>query len=265
MFFLILLTNTTLIGQNTQDYFLKIKQGYDLGVIQKTIKPDSTLSLSMTNSSFAAVMNQKPIYKFEKPFPNLNSAFLDLVYLITLDETATTTDIISRNEVQYLEIIEDDIQLADEPMPFAIVPNDYTDALFGGKNTSLDLIKAPLAWTISTGENVLVGVADTKVDLNHFDIPVIQEINQPITNTDKHGTGVVGMIAAKTNNGLGIASLAHNASIVSAPRLGDQAVYALPQIPGVKIINCSWQSTCTYNIALVCDGQIQDSKNLLKQ
>ena len=46
MFFLILLTNTTLIGQNTQDYFLKIKQGYDLGIIQKTLNNDSTLTLS---------------------------------------------------------------------------------------------------------------------------------------------------------------------------------------------------------------------------
>ncbi|WP_313112012.1 S8 family serine peptidase [Aequorivita sediminis] len=256
-------SNTYIIGQNTKDYFLKIKQGHDLGVIQKTLNNDSTLTLSINNSSFANLINQKPSYKFEKPFLNLNSPFLDLVYLMTINDNVSINDILNRTEVDYLELIEDDIQLADEPMPFAIVPNDYTDTLFGGKNTSLDLIKAPLAWTISTGENVLIGVADTKVDLNHFDIPVIQEINQPITNTDKHGTGVVGMIAAKTNNGLGIASLAHNASIVSAPRLGDQAVYALPQIPGVKIINCSWQSTCTYNIALVCDGQIQDSKNLL--
>lgn len=167
-------SNTYIIGQNTKDYFLKIKQGHDLGIIQKTLNNDSTLTLSINNSSFANLINQKPLYKFEKPFLNLNSPFLDLVYLMTINDNVSINDILNRAEV-------------------------------------------------------------------------------------------VGMIAAKTNNGLGIASLAHNASIVSAPRLGDQAVYTLSQIPGVKIINCSWQSICTYNIALVCDGQIQDSKNLLKQ
>ena len=248
---MILLSNSYLMAQSTQDYFLKIKQGHDLGAIQKTTNIDSTLTLSFANSDLKNILNSKTIYKFEKPFPNLNSAFLDLVYLITIDDTESTTDITSRNEVQYLELIEDDIQLTEDfSQPYAIVPNDYIDVLLGGRNTALDLIKAPLAWTIATGENVLVGVADTKVDLNHFDMPVIQEINQPITNTDKHGTGVVGMIAAKTNNGLGIASLAHNASIVSAPRLGYQAVYALSQTPGVKVINCSWRSNCSYSQTL---------------
>lgn len=167
-------SNTYIIGQNTKDYFLKIKQGHDLGVIQKTLNNDCTLTLSMNNSSFANLINQKLLYKFEKPFLKLNSPFLDLVYLMTIDDNVSINDILNRAEVDYLELIEDDIQLADEPMPFAIVPNDYTDSLFGGRNTSLDLIKDPLAWTISTGENVLVGVSDTKVDLNHFNIPVIQ-------------------------------------------------------------------------------------------
>ena len=123
-------SNTYIIGQNTQDYFLKIKKGYDLGVIQKTLNNDSTLTLSMNNSSLANLINQKPLYKIEKPFLNLHSPFLNLVYLMTIDDNVSINDILNR-------------------------------------------------------------------------------------------IGVVGMIAAKTNNGLGIASLAHNASIVSAPRLGD--------------------------------------------
>ncbi len=38
-----------------------------------------------------------------------------------------------------------------------MLPNDYEDIITGGRNTALDLINAPLAWNITTGDpNVVI-------------------------------------------------------------------------------------------------------------
>jgi len=87
-------SSLSMASQNTQDYFLKIKEGHDLGIIQKTVKADQTLTLSMANTNFANFLNAKPIYKFEKPFPNLQSSFLDKVYLINIPFETSINDII---------------------------------------------------------------------------------------------------------------------------------------------------------------------------
>lgn len=232
-------------AQNTQEYYLGIKSGHDLGPIQKTINNDGTISITSNNNSFSSFINAKQVYHFDKAFPGAISTLLQRTYLLILDENEVFTDFMLRNEVE-------DIELLEKPMLASMYPDEYIELLDENlPNTAMELIKAPLAWTITKGDNsnILVGVVDTKFDLNHEDLEgqIVLNLNDG-NSTTHHGTGVASMVAAKTNNGKGMASIGYNTKLVTADFYGRYAtrVWEVSQIPGVKVINCSWL-LCNYN------------------
>jgi subtilisin family serine protease len=97
------------------------------------------------------------------------------------------------------------------------IPNDpnFTSAWH------LPMIKAPDAWDISLGEGVIVAVLDTGVDVFHLDLannmlPGWNSAsgNSDVTDINGHGTKVAGVVAAETDNALGVASVAWSARIM---------------------------------------------------
>jgi subtilisin family serine protease len=86
----------------------------------------------------------------------------------------------------------------------------------------LTAIQAPTAWDVSLGEGVVVAVVDTGIDLSHRDIaPNVANTGvnllQPGGSLDDdfgHGTHVAGIIAAATNNSVGVAGMAWGARIL---------------------------------------------------
>ena len=96
-------------------------------------------------------------------------------------------------------------------------------------------VGAPAAWTASTGAGVTVGVVDSGIDAAHEDLAgkVVDGADcvgsngnpalcQPGGTADSngHGTHVAGIIAAITNNGIGVASMAPDAHLVVARVVG---------------------------------------------
>jgi subtilisin family serine protease len=123
----------------------------------------------------------------------------------------------------------------------------------------------PHAWELERGRNeVIVGVLDTGVDLNHPDLkgtvidgPDFAENKDTSLDIDEHGTHVAGIIAAHANNGQGVAGIAPNVKVLAlkifepyfednqfqgtfynAFTLARAIQYAVTQ-GGVKIINIS--------------------------
>jgi hypothetical protein len=233
-------------AQETTQYFLVIKEGYELGAISKTVNLDESLTLGMANTDLANTLNSMSLTIFEQAFPGLQIPRLTRIYLMEVPFETSMGNISSRQEVEKVEMVPRYVNLLEEEtFAIQILPNDYEDVIVGGRNQELDLIKAPLAWTISTGENMLVGLSDSQTR-SHEDLDG-QVIQSTATDTRFHGTGVAGRIAAITNNNLGVASLAYNSKIVSA-NPGYSGVLELAQVPGVKVINCSWSSIgCIYN------------------
>jgi len=120
----------------------------------------------------------------------------------------------------------------------------------GGENWGLDRMGAPAAWEMGyTGEETIVAVLDTGIDLNHPDLDDNIWVNQDevpgngfdddnngyiddvqgwdFANNDNnpddvnsHGTHVAGTIAAEDNN-LGITGVAPDAQIMPVQVLGD--------------------------------------------
>jgi len=98
----------------------------------------------------------------------------------------------------------------------------------------LDQIRAEQAWTSTTGQGAVVAVLDTGVDFDHPDLKANLRQgatftcgNQPApcgngdfrgpdgeNNGDEHGTHVAGIVAAVTDNGIGVAGTAPDADIL---------------------------------------------------
>jgi len=128
-------------------------------------------------------------------------------------------------------------------------------------------IDAPEAWSITTGNNIIVAVIDDGVPSNHPDIPnsrlLIRDnsdfFNWPNSTDDdpspesgdRHGTAVAGIIVAEMNNNEGVVGVAPSCTImpvrVNFTESADYCSYAeaieFAVTEGSQVINCSWGIT----------------------
>lgn len=143
------------------------------------------------------------------------------------------------------------------------VPND---PLFN-EQWALAMIQCQSAWNYSIGKDIVVAVVDSGVDYNHPDIAgnmwrdrngncgvdITDSGNTPM-DCQVHGTHVAGIIAASTNNSIGIAGVAPGAKIMAikvfsnaTPNIANdlalaEGIYASVKL-GANIINNSWGPT----------------------
>jgi hypothetical protein len=138
------------------------------------------------------------------------------------------------------------------------LPNDP----YYGRQWGLEKINAPQAWMLSQGRGVLVAVLDTGTDLDHSDLvdKVRVDIDWDFVDDDAaaddahgHGTHVSGIVAATTDNGLGVAGLGWEVALLplrvvgpegaDSTDLADAIYYAVDH--GVGVINMSLGSEAT--------------------
>jgi subtilisin family serine protease len=262
----LLLPFVYIYSQDLDYYYLEINEGYELGEIQKTVNTDQTLTLYIENTALAAALNEKPVYNFDLAFPKSLNPRLQRVYLFTIAKDFSVSSLLNIVEIKNLILIDNfhENLLVNQNSDFDILPDDYDDIITGGRNTALDLIRAPLAWTVTTGDpSILIGVIDGKLGLDnqgniHEDLQgqVIDYYIVNYYNGNPHGTGVTGLINAKTNNGMGISSIAHDHKVVFIETTGGlhsltnglQEIIHLKNTihPNIRVVNCSWASTNNY-------------------
>lgn len=93
----------------------------------------------------------------------------------------------------------------------------------GGNDFTSICINAPLAWTLSTGNNVKVAVFDQGIELKHPDLQVniyplsydSESGSSPSVVYGNHGTLCAGIIGAVGNNSKGIIGVAPNCKLIS--------------------------------------------------
>lgn len=240
-------------------YYIQFKPGYHLSTIHTTQNPDSTLTVHTALSDFDAFLNSKDIYYFRQSFPYSSSSFLQRIYRVKLGKNVMINAFLKRKEISKMTKVKKAKLFASGNG--ISIPNDYFHSN-GKPFTSLKLIKAPRAWHITHGDSTLaIGIADTQIE-SHIDLNgKIDTVIQVGTDIDDrpHGTGVAAIIAAKTNNGIGMASIGYNTHLVATD--GGTLVErldALINYPGMRVINCSWGY---YNRFRKLDSVMQDAVN----
>lgn len=137
-----------------------------------------------------------------------------------------------------------------EPKPL-LLPNDYNYAISTGcdglRNVGLsylDLINAPEAWEITTGDSsVIIGMIDSHLFAEHEDLAgkifriYDRNLRSSFAVQPDHGTMVAGVLAANTNNGKGISSVGYNCRIAKTSTNKNDLL--LMAKDGVKVINIS--------------------------
>lgn len=160
-----------------------------------------------------------------------------------MDDESHLPSIFDRNEIEYVALTGNGEVL--------YVPDDF-ELLNSRASTALDLINAQLAWNITTGSpNVYIGIVDLSFETTHEDLvnQIVDDGGMNPQTSNSHGTSVVGLAAAQTDNNKGIASIGFNSKmVIRANGMTMQEVYLLSQVPGVKVINMSWKRGCSPNL-----------------
>ncbi len=130
----------------------------------------------------------------------------------------------------------------------------------------LPKINAPTAWDQVSGSGVTVAVLDTGVDSTHPDLlgRVVSGWNAVDRGFDSsdingHGTHVAGVVAASTNNGVGVASIAWNAHVMPVRVTNSTDGYAYfsdiatgltwAADHGARVANISYDATSSSSIS----------------
>ena len=116
-----------------------------------------------------------------------------------------------------------------EPDFIAAVAAEPDDPLLGGGfQWALDRISASDAWGITQGSGgIQIAILDTGIDSSHPDLQgkVAASVNFSNSATEQdmygHGTHVAGIAGASTNNGVGIAGVGFDSSLMNVKVMGD--------------------------------------------
>lgn len=204
------------------------------------------MNLSFENENLNNYLSQKKILKYEKSFPNISNAYLQKVYTISIEGNSNLNELsVFSNYIEKCEEFYEG-ELCSHPNDYMIHPPTRLE-----RNNYLELIRAPLAWSITKGDpNILIGIADTYFTYSHEDLAnkLVDIIGPNNSSNLDHGTPVAYLAAGDTDNNKGGASIGYKTRMVGYGRgLTSSAVYQLSQYPGVKVINMSWYDPGGYS------------------
>ncbi|MBE0479389.1 MAG: S8 family serine peptidase, partial [Dehalococcoidia bacterium] len=121
--------------------------------------------------------------------------------------------------------------LSAEPDSIACTADAPNDPYFGAQ-WALSKVQGPDAWTVTTGSrDIVIAILDTGIDSKHPDLAgkIVASVNftdSPTAdyNGHNHGTHVAGVAAAVTNNGIGVAGMGYDSSLMNVKVLGDSGI-----------------------------------------
>ena len=203
---------TLIFGVNGYAYEIDENGGEYDGYIVKFKQYEPDLTATNSNSDINVWDELVPnhyIYTLKNP----TDEYIDYLY------ESGTTEYICKNYIIENETPESETGINVFPAPGngAVLSDELpepNDPYYASRQWNLRMINAAYAWaTGATGEGVRVGVIDSGVESTHDDLSAHVTTGYNVINNsydtepdgNRHGTFVSGIIAAETNNGIGIA------------------------------------------------------------
>lgn len=266
--------STLLLASN--EFIERGNTKYVSGRIVVKLSSDKLIDVNnfVNQASFLGIINSKKIIKNE--FSGNEKKLQEISRIYIFDYSAPYDPLFISGKLKTYSSVE-----WAEPhyvREITFVPNDpkYLD----NSQWFLDAIFSQQAWDVNKGStDIVVAIIDTGVDWDHpelqnkiwtnpGEIPnngidddgngFIDDVrgwdfgsgdNDPMEDAAVHGTHVAGIVGAETNNGIGIASIGYNTSIMpvkitegnsgSFPFPFGGIEYAVDN--GADVINCSWR------------------------
>ncbi len=239
-----------------------------------TVMADNTVEISSV-PFIAALGNEFRLKGLSRPFYLNNDSKLVRTLMLEFYDSDKVGQILARlnqePELEYAERVPYD--------RIYYVPGDSLYNLYNGPqnwNWHLERIQADRAWDISKGSSeIRVAIVDNAVWVDHPDLAgkiVAQRDTYYNTNNANppssgdplewsHGTHCAGLAAGASDNGIGIASVGFNVSIIAvkaAANTNSNSIYGYTGIQwaadnGADVINMSWGGT----------GYSQTNQNLI--
>lgn len=260
------------IHTNYQDGKIWFKLNNEVRV-SSSLQENSRKIALQTVPGLSKIATKYGFVNLSKPFAAAkNSSTLQRTYLLEISSFAEIDECIKELEqlfgVEYAEKVPLDRHF--------LTPNDPSYSSQWG----LSNINAPAAWNyFSTGSNIVVAIVDDAIERTHSDLSpnlwvnsgeiagngidddnngYIDDINgydvasddnnpNPPSASFGHGTHVAGIVSARSNNGIGVASIGYSCKLMCVKSTTtasqvtngyDGIVYAA--VSGAHVINMSW-------------------------
>ena len=170
------------------------------------------IEIDFKNKTINSLLAINKIVSFEQAFPlalkfnHPASQRLSQYYYVTYDSTSADTFSLLKN-AGFFESVE---RIGKPKILFT--PTDYS--LQGSLSTlALNKINAQSAWDVTTGSSsVIIAIVDNGFDVTHPDIinQIIYQDGDVSYPGQSHGLPVAGLVAAQTDNGIGVSSIGFN-------------------------------------------------------
>jgi serine protease len=238
-------------------------------------------------------LNGKGVKAVSRPFHMVNDPLLKNVIRIEFSDIHSVDGMLAALNQDPNVVYAERVPLLHK----TVTPND--PSYNPSTQWNLFQVNASQAWAISTGSpNIRVAIVDDAIQINHPDLQpsiwtnvnevpgngidddgngYIDDINgwdvatgtnnpNPPNNTFDHGTHVAGIAGARTNNGIGVASIGHNIRLIAVKATTSASfvthgyegvIYSVAA--GAHVINMSWGgsgfSTTAQNIINYASNQ----------
>jgi subtilisin family serine protease len=220
----------TAFGQTYEKYYQDGKIYFkfkDNVTVDIPVNPDRSVDLDRV-PMLSGLRSDFEISAMSRPYDLNNDPKLLRTYMLEFNRFEDVEEImqeLSKNsDLEYVEKV---------PLEYLdYIPDDSLYNLAVGSanwNWHLDVINAVEAWDLNLGSSdVEVAIVDNAVWVEHPDlenkIVLSTNITSPSGNSNppeegdpadwSHGTHCAGLVGAETNNGIGVASIGHNVSII---------------------------------------------------
>ena len=252
LIFLLLITfSWCSFSQENSWFYLRAK---DTLVAPKFEKINDQLIYIGKDEKLKIVFNNYIIYEFKKTFRNAKKESLKKTFFVIADNKNILKDLLKNTShlFEFGEIIKD----VDKKI---FEPNDYglTSTITENKGLEVnldyfDFVGAPQAWYYTTGsKDVIIGLSDGQVEITDKDFLDKTTVIKESTKSKGHGSGMASIAAGQGDNEYGVPGICYDCSIYATTYNHHKTLEQLKELSemGVKVINCSWATTTSYQTA----------------